>query len=218
VAAEIIASDRSRDRVLYLLKMRGGQATAALARALQMSVPGVRVHLDALAAAGLVNATPERRGVGRPGLRWSVTAAAQAEFPDTHGALTVEVITAIREALGPAALARVIAHRDDVLRRRYGAAIGNSARLDVRVKRLARLRSEEGYMAEVQRDGKDWLLIENHCPICAAAAACQGLCASELTLLQDVLGADALVERTEYLLAGARRCAYRVSRRAAADR
>jgi predicted ArsR family transcriptional regulator len=52
-------------------------------------------------------------------------------------------------------------------------------------------------------------LVENHCPICAAAQTCQGLCRDELALFQALLP-DAEVERVEHLLEGARRCAYRV--------
>jgi predicted ArsR family transcriptional regulator len=67
-------------------------------------------------------------------------------------------------------------------------------------------------MADVlpQADGSV-LLVENHCPICAAARDCQGFCRSELAIFQDTLGPDCQVERTDHLLAGARRCAYRIS-------
>lgn len=69
-------------------------------------------------------------------------------------------------------------------------------------------------MAEWTRDGKNgFLLIENNCPICVAAASCQGLCAGELDLFQRVLGPGVNIERTEYLLAGDRRCAYRITPR-----
>jgi predicted ArsR family transcriptional regulator len=54
-----------------------------------------------------------------------------------------------------------------------------------------------------------YLLIENHCPICAAAAAWQGFCRAELALFEMLL-APAAVTRTEHVLAAARRCAYRV--------
>ena len=60
-----------------------------------------------------------------------------------------------------------------------------------------------------------YLLVENHCPICSAAAQCQGLCAAELAVFRAVLGPDVDVERTDHILAGARRCAYRVRRRKA---
>ncbi|HCH71276.1 MAG TPA: MarR family transcriptional regulator, partial [Ochrobactrum sp.] len=74
---------------------------------------------------------------------------------------------------------------------------------------LAAFRSAEGYMAdaEKQEDGS-WLFIENHCPICAAADACQGFCRAELQVFRAVLGPDVSVNRTEHILAGARRCAY----------
>lgn len=66
-------------------------------------------------------------------------------------------------------------------------------------------------MADVKpQPGGEFLLVENHCPICAAATACTGLCAKELEVFQSVLGNDVVVTRTEHIVAGARRCAYRV--------
>jgi predicted ArsR family transcriptional regulator len=79
------------------------------------------------------------------------------------------------------------------------------------------MRDAEGYMAEAQLppdnggggDGSV-LLVENHCPICAAARACQNFCRAELDVFRRVLGPDVRVERVEHQLAGARRCAYRI--------
>jgi predicted ArsR family transcriptional regulator len=79
-----------------------------------------------------------------------------------------------------------------------------------RLKRLVRLRADEGYMAELEKTSDGWLLLENHCPICAAATACQGFCSNELALFRRVLGPAAEVARVEYLLEGGRRCAYSV--------
>jgi hypothetical protein len=42
---------------------------------------------------------------------------------------------------------------------------------------------------------------------------CTGLCGKELEVFQEVLGEDVRIERTEHIVAGARRCAYRVSSR-----
>jgi predicted ArsR family transcriptional regulator len=82
------------------------------------------------------------------------------------------------------------------------------------VKRLAKIRSEEGYMASVTvgNDGA-LLLVENHCPICVAAKACQGFCRSELALFQETLGDKVSVARDEHIVAGARRCVYKISAR-----
>jgi len=194
--------------------MRGPQTTSALAEALAISVPGVRQQLDRLQADGLVQARSSGGGVGRPALVWSLTEDTQALFPDTHGELTVALIESIRNVLGDEALESVIAEREAMARVRYRKAMGTAKSLGARVKRLAALRSDEGYMAQVERapDGA-WILAENHCPICAAARTCQGFCRHELELFRELMGSRARVERTEYVLTGSRRCAYRVSAR-----
>ncbi len=69
-------------------------------------------------------------------------------------------------------------------------------------------------MARLEQDGEDWLLIEDHCPICAAAQTCQGFCRAELRIFQEVIGTQATVTREEHLLSNARRCVYRVSAKA----
>jgi predicted ArsR family transcriptional regulator len=33
----------------------------------------------------------------------------------------------------------------------------------------------------MEKEGKEYFLIENHCPICAAATECQGFCRAELS-------------------------------------
>jgi predicted ArsR family transcriptional regulator len=77
--------------------------------------------------------------------------------------------------------------------------------------RLAEARTREGYMAESRPEGEGYLLVENHCPICVAATACQGFCRAELDTFREVLGPDVAVERTEHIVNGDRRCAYRVT-------
>jgi predicted ArsR family transcriptional regulator len=87
-----------------------------------------------------------------------------------------------------------------------------------RVEALAQLRTVEGYMAEAvplpggDDDGDDaYLLVEHHCPICSAAETCQNLCRGELELFQAALGDDVHVERSQHIMAGDQRCAYRVT-------
>jgi predicted ArsR family transcriptional regulator len=84
--------------------------------------------------------------------------------------------------------------------------------LQQRVEALAAMRTDERYMAEVQAqaDGA-FLLIEKHCPICAAAVACTGLYGKELEVFRAVLGPNVVSERTEHMVVGAHRCAYWVA-------
>jgi predicted ArsR family transcriptional regulator len=207
--SDLIASDRTLDRLLFTLKMRGATSTSDLAQLLRISVPGVRQHLDRLLESGLVRFEDRSRGVGRPARFWSLTDAAEARFPDTHADLTREMIGSIRSALGEDALAKVIASRHAAMEARYREAIGDARRLGTRLERLVSARTHDGYMAEAVRTENGWLLSENHCPICAAAESCQGFCEGELALFRRLLP-GASVERVDHRLAGARRCSYSV--------
>src|SRR5690606_7955780 len=112
----------------------------------------------------------------------------------------------------PDALSRVIDKREERTKSLYRAAMTGAASLGERVARLADLRSAEGYMAAWEPDGEGgYMLYENHCPICAAATACQNFCRAELAVFRDVLGPEARIERTDHIVLGARRCAYRVT-------
>ena len=119
----------------------------------------------------------------------------------------------MRDAFGDSGLDRLLAARAKRQLAAYRERMpGRSAALDKRVQALSKLRREEGYMASWSRAkgaSGALTLVENHCPICAAAQTCQGLCRDEAELFQALLP-DAKVERVEHLLAGARRCAYRI--------
>lgn len=197
------------DRILLLLKTRGPQTAADLGAALGTTGEAARQQLTKLASDGLVEARSEPKGVGRPAQVWHLTAAGHARFPDAHADLTVQLIGTIRTALGPEALDRLICAREEETARRYGAELEGATGLRERVEKLAAIRSREGYMAEWREDGGDLLLIENHCPICAAAAACQGFCRSELDVFRAALG-GASVEREEHIVGGDHRCVYRI--------
>jgi len=200
-----------RDRILHLLKTKGPLGAADLARRLGVTAMAVRQHLAALEADGLVAYEEERGGVGRPRRIWAPTPAADERFPDSHGELAVGMIAAARAAFGEKGLAALIAARTRAQTAAYRARIHRRGTLAERVAALAAIRREEGYLAEAAAGpGGSWLLTENHCPICAAARACQGLCAGELALFAAVLGRGVRVERTEHLLDGARRCVYRI--------
>ena len=199
------------DRLLYQLKSRGPQPAATLAAACAITPMGAHKQLQAMQAQGLVSAHDEVDGPGRPKRMWTLTGAGHARFPDRHGELAVQLIRQAAAVLGPEAVERLISAREQEQQADYDAALSGLATLGARVRKLAALRAREGYMARAEKHGKTWLLVEDHCPICAAAASCQGLCRSELQIFARCLGENVRVERVEHVLAGGRRCAYRVA-------
>jgi predicted ArsR family transcriptional regulator len=196
-------------RALYLIKSRGPQTAAMIGEALGMSAVGARGHLRKLEQRGLVTCFDRAEQVGRPRQYWQLTELGQREFPDRHSDLNLALIDNVRELFGEDGLDTLIQRREQDTLRDYRSAMADCRDLPARVGKLAELRNAEGYMAEVEADGNGWLLLENHCPICAAARHCQGFCRAELELFRELL--DAGVEREEHIIAGARRCAYRIT-------
>jgi len=203
-----VSEDR-RDRILEILKTKGPQTASVLAGWLEITVPGVRRHLDVLAKRGMIQSFDSAETVGRPKQIWRLSRQGHGAFPDRHGDLSVQLIDQVKQVFGDKGMDQLIEAREGQMLKDYGRALEGIDDLGERVKQLATIRSREGYMAEARlgQEG-EWLLIENHCPICDAAKACLQFCRSELRIFRECL--NARVERVEYLLQGSRRCAYSI--------
>ena len=205
---------KTRRAITKLLKTEGPIDSAALAERLGLTAMAVRQHLYALQREGLVSAEERPVPIGRPAKFWRLTRDADRLFPEAYAELSVALIDSVKDAFGDEGLERVLTSRCARQRMDYGKRIRPGDSLKRKLEELAKVRTEEGYMAEVRAEGQgSFLLIENHCPICAAANACQGFCATELDLFRSVLGSGVIVERAEHIISGDHRCVYRVTGR-----
>lgn len=204
----------TRQAILVELRRRGPSTLDGLTRALGATRGSVLQQLRALEAAGLVARTPERHGVGRPRHRYDVTPDAQRHFPSNYDGLAVSLLTAI-ESVGGAELVEDVfqARRrqlGDQVRETMASRVGPDASLGERVRALAVIQDEQGYLSEdfVAADGS-FGLREHNCAIFHAAQGTPAACAVELELFREVLGAD--VVREQHILSGDRCCSYRVA-------
>lgn len=204
-------SKKSSYRFLKLLKVKGAQPAAALAKEFEMTVEGARLQLAKLAEEGLVEALVSAKGVGRPNILYSLTKEANKEFPDAHPELALQVLSTIQTVLGQNALEAVVNARGVTVDRKYSAGIEGAKTFEEKLDKLVSIRTEEGYLAAWEKNGNDFLFIENHCPICSAATHCNSLCQSELNTFINILGPHVQVERTEHILSNDRRCVYRIT-------
>jgi len=203
---------KTRRAITKLLKTEGPIDSAQLAERLGLTAMAVRQHLYSLQREGLVSAEQRPVPIGRPAKFWRLTREADRLFPEAYAELSVALIDSVKDAFGDEGLERVLTSRCARQRMDYGKRIRPKDSLEKKLEELAKVRTEEGYMAEIRTEGEgSYLLIENHCPICAAANACQGFCATELDLFRSVLGPGISVERAEHIISGDHRCVYRVT-------
>src|SRR5215468_3015701 len=205
---------KTRRAIVKLLKTEGALDSTRLAKKLRVTPMAVRQHLYALQKEKMVNAEERPVPLGRPAKFWKLTRDADRLFPDAYAELSVALLDAVGETFGPSGVDRLLQTRLARQKRDYAARIDRDAPLGKKLQQLAKVRSDEGYMAEVHPAGPHaFVFLENHCPICAAATACQGLCATEIELFQSALCPGIEISRTEHIINGERRCAYRVSDR-----
>ncbi|WP_321347766.1 metalloregulator ArsR/SmtB family transcription factor [uncultured Draconibacterium sp.] len=202
----------SSEQILMQLKMRGEATALLISEELDITKEGARKHLLNLSEAGLVQATVKSEGVGRPSTYYSLTDKGLSRFPDTHADITVQLLQSVKKLLGENALDLLISDREKAIYERYAKQMEGSETIEQKLDVLSKRRSEEGYIAEWKKEDDAYYLIENHCPICAAATECQGFCRSELHNFKQLIGEDYDLERTEYIIENGNRCVYRIKK------
>ena len=204
-----------RGAVLTQLKRAQPLTAKDLAVRLGVSLNAVRHHLKELEAEGLVAYRREHRGVGAPAFTYRLSPAGEGLFPRRYSEALSALLGTLVEREGRAAAVGLLeSYFGQVAGRMRGELEGvpEAARLEV----VARLLSEEGYMAESRAgDDSGAVLTEHNCAISAVAERFPEICAAEARFLAEVLGAE--VERTGHILSGCPACAYRVRFRGAAE-
>lgn len=199
------------DRILMFLKMRGEATSLLISKELSITKEGARKHLLNLAEEGLITSVSKSEGVGRPSTYYTLTEKGLSQFPDSHADVTVQILRSVKNLLGDNALDLLINDREKTTYERYEKALLNAESLEQCLDVLVKVRSEEGYMAEWTKEDDAYFLIENHCPICAAASECQGFCRAELSNFQNLIGQAYRVERVNHILSGGQRCVYKIT-------
>lgn len=201
-----------RRAILVHLRRSGPASPDAIAWAIGASRSGVAQQLRALEGAGLVSRTSVRHGVGRPRHLYDVTADAQGLFPSNYEGLASGLVAAILELGGDTLLEDVMAARSRqaglALREGLAAALPPDAPLADRVRELARLQDQLGYLAEAEVGDDAIRLVEHNCAVHDIAAANGAACRAELAMFRELLGPG--VERECHIMAGDRCCTYRV--------
>ncbi|PXA71531.1 MULTISPECIES: helix-turn-helix transcriptional regulator [Vibrio] len=198
------------ERILHTIKREGAVTAKQVANDLRITTMGARQHLQSLEEEGILIFYDVKVKVGRPTRHWSLTKKGHDQFADRHGELTIQMIDAVEHLFGQDGLAKVTAERESQTLQHYQQALLACDDLTTKLHTLVKLREQEGYMAELECTEWGYLLIENHCPICRAAKRCPALCASELNVFKQLLGPECHIERSEHIIEGQHRCAYRI--------
>ena len=216
------AESRTRDRVARTVLEHGPVTAAEVACRLGVTPAGVRRHLDALEADGLVQAREPRptatRGRGRPARAYVLTDAGHASMTTGYDDLAASAMAFLAEQLGPRAVEAFAARRVGELEQRYAPMVDQAGDdVDARAEALAEALAQDGYAASTRPvrgpagDG-GIQLCQGHCPVQHVAARFPQLCDAETEVFSRLLGVH--VQRLATLANGAHVCTTHIPGRA----
>lgn len=195
-----------RPAILDLLKIHGPCNAPALAKHRGVALTAVRQQLAMLQREGLIRVRTEKRKVGRPTHLYLLTDKAEALFPQAYGPLALGLLRQIRDVDGDRKIDRLFERRTRALVASYKKRLAGMSVAE-KMRELARIRAEEGYMARSENKG----LSEHHCPIAAIAREFPQVCRFEKKLFEAVLGSP--LDRTDHLASGGRACVYALAKK-----
>jgi DeoR family suf operon transcriptional repressor len=205
--ANVVPRKGLRDAILVELKRGRGSTAKDLASKLNVSLNAVRHHLKELETQALIEYKRRHQGVGAPAFVYRLTPTAEALFPRRYEATLNELLDHVVEREGRAGAVSVLEARYATLTRRLQGELAGAGPTE-RLAAVARLLTEEGYMAEASATTNSGILVEHNCAVQAVAERFPEICAAEARFLAAVL--DAEVDRQEHILSGCSACEYRV--------
>lgn len=202
-----------KKKILYYLKIMQQAKLEELANVMKISRMAIHKHLAALQKRGLVESVEIRGHVGRPKMVYQLTSQSKTVFPKSYSAIASHALDFIERNMGKEAVEKVLHERQNELFDQYYERL-KDLEFDKRVKELAKIRDEEGYMAESKKgskSGEKYVLLEYNCPIIHIAEKHWEACLVETELFEKLLDAD--IDTTHRAAKGDAICKFAIKER-----
>lgn len=168
------------------------QTAAELAERVGTSSNAVRIHLNALRKGGLVAFDVERRGVGKPAHRYSLTSAGEVLLSNAYAPVLRAMLEALRQDLD-GELAPWLRRAGASLAREHSSTGRRSGEIDRGVELLRTL----GAVVSTSKEGRDTIIRTSCCPLAAATRSAPESCKLLEGALDAILPSRDVRERCE---------------------
>ncbi len=206
---------RTRQMILDTLKRHGKLTIEGIAGHLGISAVAVRQQILKLQADGIVQTDIQRKGIGRPTHQFRLTAAGDTEYPRTYDRLLTSLLDELRCSKGEQAVNQLFELHRERLAHSYRVRTEGRP-LPARVKEIAEIQREAGFMPEVTEESDhSWTITEFNCPLCEVSKKYPTACDQELFLITELIQDAGQVTRTRYRLDGDYVCAFQVTPKSA---
>lgn len=199
----------TRQAMLVFIKNKGSATAGELAVQMRITREGARQQLQQLEREGWI-ARGERtqaEHAGRPAVAFVITSAGDHLFPKNYDTLSLTLVDAVADQLGPQALDKLLAALTDQQVRQWEPKLAGKS-LPERIKALKGIYDMDDAYTSVKKDARGYVLVERNCPFLNVALKRPRLCSVTVATLTRLLGVR--VVREERFQDGDRRCVFRV--------
>jgi predicted ArsR family transcriptional regulator len=177
----------TRGRILSLLRS-AARTVGELSETLGLTHNAVRVQLSTLERDGLVRQHGVRAGTRKPHLSYELTDEAEVLFPKAYSPFLSELLAVMAARLPAPAVDEIL---DEVGRQLAETHFPKPAEnIEERLERIVEFLGQMGGLAQLEREGDDYVLVGSSCPIAATVRAHPQVCRSVTSLLESSTGAS----------------------------
>ena len=176
--------------VLEQLKLSGGLPVSELSRQVDASYMAVKQHCEELKKIGYLDRSRiPRTAVGRPEIFYSLSAKADALFPQAGVGFTLDLLEELKSLLGESTPDKLFFQHFQKLQDKWQLLIGKAPSLEEKVTKLAALREKEGCFVRCEIDPEKGIRIEEfHNPLQRVFERYPRAVAMELRMIEQLLG------------------------------
>jgi len=198
----------SRRLIMQFIKRRSEVTAGEVAEHLGVTREGARQQLQLLEEEGWISRGERTsEGAGRPAVTFQITAAGDHTFPKNYDGLSLTLVDAVADQLGPEALLKLLAGISEQQVRQWEPKLAGKS-LPERIKALKGIYFEEDPHTSVRKDSRGYALVERNCPYLNVALKRPHLCSVTINTLTRLLGVR--VVREARFQDGDKRCVFRV--------
>jgi predicted ArsR family transcriptional regulator len=176
--------------IIETLKPAGGLSVSELARRTGASYMTAKTHCDELAETGYLTRTRlPRTAVGRPEIFYSLSAKADALFPQAGMELTLDLLDELRAMHGESAPDRLMNQYFSKLGERWEKSISKLRSTADKARKLAALREKDGHASRCEAEsGQPIRIVEYHNPLQRVFERFPRAATMEQRMIEQVLG------------------------------
>ncbi|MEO8206951.1 MAG: hypothetical protein ABI615_12285 [Chthoniobacterales bacterium] len=192
-----------RITILETLKRRGPLSVRELSVLLRMSYMGIKQHCINLQKNGYLDTWRKPGAIGRPQMLYRLTHKAGELYERADNRLSLSLLEASKKLFGPTAAEKLLFQFFQVMAADYAKRLRGETPQE-RAQWFARLRDQEGYVAQFLSEEGKMQIVEHHNPYLELMDAYPVWERQETEMIQRLIGAP--LRRTVEREAGMYRC------------